>query len=328
MKNPKVSIIIPVYNAEKTLSYCLNSILEQTYKNFEIILINDGSVDKSLKIISEYKSKHPEVIRTFSQRNLGVATARNNGIKYAKGKYLFFIDNDDYIEKDYIELFTKEIEKTKVDLVIGGFKRVSTEGKVIYKRIPQNTEWSKYMFLTPWARIYKRKALIDNDIKFLKMNIGEDVYINILSYIKLKVSIFDYVGYNWVNNRTSVSNTLHKGFNKKVEIIEMLEAIHNVTEKNALPEKKQTLIEYFFTKTCIFYILYSGKGVEFKNLKEGSEHIFSWLSTHYPNYKANRYISPFAPKGEALSTRVVVWVFLLLQKLSLENAFLWIYSKL
>ncbi|MDD4561400.1 MAG: glycosyltransferase family A protein, partial [Candidatus Dojkabacteria bacterium] len=127
-----VTIIIPVYNAEKTLKKCLDSILHQTYTKYEVILINDGSKDKSLQIVQEYKEKHPDIFQIYDQENVGPAVTRNSGMQCAKGEYLFFIDCDDYIDEKYIETFVKEIEEKEVDMVIGGYRRVRSDGALIF----------------------------------------------------------------------------------------------------------------------------------------------------------------------------------------------------
>lgn len=328
MKNTKASIIIPVYNAEKTISYCLDSILEQTFQDFEIILINDGSSDDSEKVIKIYIKKNPQKIKYFVQKNGGVASARNNGISRANGKYLFFVDNDDFLDPDYIETFIKEIEKTKADVVFGGYKRTKKDGTILFQKDVKNHPTSKFVFLPPWARVYRKESLTKNGLKFLEINIADDIYLNVLANLKLQVLPIEYSGYNWVDNKSSVSNTDHKGFNKKLDFIPFLDKTHIDTKSLKISKEEKSLLEYFFIKTCLYYIFYSGKGVEYKTLKEESSKILSWLKNNFPNYKKNKNISPFKPKGESFSTRLIIWIYILLQKLHLENAFLWVYSKL
>lgn len=116
MKLDLVSIIVPVYNASKTIDKCISSILEQTYKNIEIILINDGSKDNSLEIISKYAHKDKRIV-IIDQQNSGVSCARNKGIKIAKGKYLMFIDSDDYIDSNTVSLLLEKMYLSKVDII-------------------------------------------------------------------------------------------------------------------------------------------------------------------------------------------------------------------
>jgi glycosyltransferase involved in cell wall biosynthesis len=291
-------------------------------------LVNDGSVDKSQEIIERYKKKYPNKIKAYTQKNSGIATTRNNGIKYSSGKYLFFIDNDDYIDPNYVETFVNEIEERKCDVVIGGYRRVTEEGKILYLKQPIDSPWSKYMFITPWGRVYRKDALVKNNISFLNLNIGEDVGLNINANLKLKVETIPYTGYNWVDKKTSTSNTLHKGMKKNVDFIPLLEKIKEYSKSTKISKIEESLLEYFIVKTAIYYILHSGRKTEYTTLKTEAKHIFNWVRENYPKYSKNKNISPFRPKGEVLSIRMIVWIYIFLQKLHLENTFLWVYSKL
>ena len=159
MPKPLISIVIPAYNAEKYLGECLESILVQTYKNIEIIIVNDGSTDDTAKIIKLYKEKDPR-IRSFTCKNNGVSSARNRGIKESCGEYIFFVDSDDFLDHDCIEYYYNLIETTGAEIsivpmpkkVLSSEKRVSTPeerkpeiitGKTALKRILPN----RYIFM-------------------------------------------------------------------------------------------------------------------------------------------------------------------------------------
>ena len=178
----KASIIIPVYNSEKYLENCINSVLDQTEQDYELILINDGSKDSSKKIMTDYKNKYPDKIRIFNQENRGIGETRNRGIKEAEGKYIFFIDNDDTIKKDYLETYLNEAEKNDCNIVLGGYETVDENGKIIGKTIPQNVPWSFLRIIMPWAKIYKKDFLIKNNLNFLDTKLGEDVSLNIPAF--------------------------------------------------------------------------------------------------------------------------------------------------
>ena len=118
-----ISIIVPIYNSEKYLERCINSILNQTYTNFELILINDGSKDSSLKICRKYASKDNRIV-VIDKENEGVSIARNMGIQRAKGELISFVDADDYIEKTFLEDMLNVMSKYNVDYVTCGYNRV------------------------------------------------------------------------------------------------------------------------------------------------------------------------------------------------------------
>ena len=116
MNNPKISVIVPVYNVEQFLPRCINSILAQTFTDFEVLLINDGSADNSGRICDEYAKKDNR-IRLFHKGNGGVSSARNIGLKNVKGELICFIDSDDYLDKKFLQRMVKAMEENDVDLV-------------------------------------------------------------------------------------------------------------------------------------------------------------------------------------------------------------------
>jgi len=330
IKNLKlVSVVIPVYNAEKTLRTCVESVLNQEYQKIEIILVNDGSKDESVKIIKEYKELFPNKIVFLTQPNSGAGRARNYGLDKANGYYIIFVDSDDYVDPSYVVKLVEELDKNNAECVVSGFRRVSKTGEILYTRKISHQEWGKYSTILMCGRAFKVLSLRKNNIRFLENNIGEDVYMNILANLKLKVVTVDYIGYNWVDNSDSISNTVHKGFNKDIKFIPFLEKSFSATSniKN-LSVRDKEFLEYFFIKTCYYYILSSGKGVSYEVLSEESKKIISWLKKKYPNYLSNRIIFSFGPKGEKFSTRMVIYFYTILQRLHLEEFLLKIYSKI
>ena len=190
---PKISIIVPVYKAEKKLARCIESILNQTLKDFELILIDDGSPDKSGQICDEYAQKDSR-INVIHQKNKGASAARNNGIKVARGEYIGFIDSDDYISKNYFE---KLITATKqgADIAVCNYLSISPNGnadkmnhgfkdgsllnrtdieKILYFNIFNNKNTIGYFQL--WNKIFRRDFITSNNI-FIneKMSFGEDM---------------------------------------------------------------------------------------------------------------------------------------------------------
>ena len=130
--NPKISVIVPVYNVEKYLRRCIDSILSQTFSDFELLLIDDGSKDKSGDICDEYVAKDVR-IKVFHKANAGVSSARNLGLDKAKGEFIFFVDSDDFLDKTHLENYSKDIDN--FDLIFQGYKLVEeTTGKVIEKK--------------------------------------------------------------------------------------------------------------------------------------------------------------------------------------------------
>ena len=117
----QVSIILPVYNVEPYLRQCLDSIINQTFKDFELIVVNDCSPDNSLQIVKEYQQKDSRIVLLNLPKNKGISNARNEGMKIAKAKYIVFIDSDDWVREDYVEVLFNDIEKNNCDVFSEGF---------------------------------------------------------------------------------------------------------------------------------------------------------------------------------------------------------------
>ena len=198
---PLISIIIPIYNAEKYLNKCLQSIISQTYRNFEIILIDDGSTDCSYKICQEFAKKDKRIF-IFAQTNSGASSARNRGIEMAKGKWITFVDADDYVEKNYLECLCENITDEKA-LIIQGLKQVNSEGEEIKKIDFEHSKLSGSEVRKAFdavAKLYNRDIINKHNIKFNELiSYSEDMlfmleYILHCDFIKfLQGSLYNYV---------------------------------------------------------------------------------------------------------------------------------------
>lgn len=326
--NPKVSIIVPIYNAEKYLNRCITSILEQTYKNIELILINDGSTDSSEKIILQMQEENKDIIKYYKQENKGVSETRNYGITIATGEYIMFIDNDDYIDNDYVEQYVNVAESGKHDLVIGGHRRTSEKKEILSKTRLPDTIWGKYITLTPWARIYRREYIAENDIKFLTCNIGEDIYFNMQALIiSNNIKIIDYIGYNWVFNTKSVSNTIQKNF-YDVDKYRMLDETYKVLQQKNILLKEREYVELFLFLFIIWLFIYTGKSLSYRQMKLEYNKLFGWLEERYPNYKKNKLVGLTKLEGEKLFNRIKLTIFMFLHKCKLGVVALFIYTRI
>ena len=323
MSKPAISVIIPVYNAQEGLGQCIDSLLDQTFSDYEIIILNDGSTDNSLEVIQNYASKN-DSIRVIDKENEGVAKTRNRGIVLAKGEYIVFIDNDDFIAPDYLECFYKAIEKEKLDIVIGGYKRVNKDHKILFQQDLSQTDWSKYIVVAPWARIYRTSFLKENDIQFFDYPIGEDVIFNLKAYSKTNnIAVIKYAGYNWYYNDVSVSNTTQKGLNKSLDITKVISEMLEIGSLSN--DKNNELINYYICRYYIWYLLFSGKYSDRETFVNVHDNIKMFLFNHCFSLK----LSPFSSrlKGEPFSKRLIVFLFRCMEKLNIVRPFSLFYCK-
>lgn len=202
-----ISIIVPIYNAEQYLQACVHSILAQTVSEFELILVDDGSTDKSLSIAREIAKDDPRIL-LLTQAHAGQSAARNNGLTHAKGEYIAFVDADDSIAPDWCEQHLKAIEH--VDYVQSGYKRVENEHVTCGKK-PRHV----YQFTSPWSRLYRRKAL--ENIRFTEGMIYEDVIWSVDLWLSnASCRIINYCGYHYTLNPHSTTSRPNKEAQRKV----------------------------------------------------------------------------------------------------------------
>lgn len=234
-----VSIIVPVYNAEKYLDKCISSILEQTYHNIELILVNDGSTDKSEQICIEY-TKNDNRIIYLKQSNAGPSASRNNGISRSKGDYIQFLDADDYLDKNSVDILVEAIKD--VDYVIAGYFNIRENKQEKPKKLVASTLIGSYLkedllshwgelvegevFHYTWNKLYKSE-FIKNNIQFNeKIKISEDMLFNLdyLSNIKTLKIIDKPIYYHVLYNQESLTKSYHNG------LFEMRKITHQYME--------------------------------------------------------------------------------------------------
>lgn len=249
----KVTIIIPVYNAENYLDKCIKSIVNQTYKNIEIILINDGSIDNSPNICDKWKEMDNR-IKVIHKQNEGVSKARNIGIENATGDYIGFVDDDDYIDKNMYQEMVNLIETKETDIVACNFYNVEKEKKIgINKEVSKN--WLNEVIAYDSIRGYIWNKLYKSDIiKHTKFNnevkIGEDMLFNI-SLLNTKSISFSYIErplYYYIQHKKSTMSTLNA--EKIFSYLKELEKIINMLKGKKL-ECFNLEYEYIYFFTII-----------------------------------------------------------------------------
>lgn len=224
-----ISIIVPIYDVEKFLDKCINSIANQTYKNLEIILIDDGSTDESVQICDKWKEKDNR-IKVIHKKNEGVSIARNIGVKMATGKYISFVDSDDYIDLDMIEILYNNLIENNTDIAMCGHIAESfSDQLVLYCKnnfVADSEETLRKLFTRDdvftvlWGKLYK-KELFDG-LKFPEGEVHEDLAIVYQLFDRAKkTSHLDKASYHYVQRHGSI---MHKDFQKeRVIAIEFLE---------------------------------------------------------------------------------------------------------
>ncbi len=279
----KVSVIVPVYNVEKYLEKCLDSLVNQTFKDYEIIIVNDGSLDNSEKIIKEYEKKY-NFIKVYKKKNGGLSSARNYGLKYASGEYILFVDSDDYVEKNMIELMYEKMLSDSSDICVCEFNYIY-DNKIVrsYSNLDYTDDLKKKYLLTPpmaCIRMYKKNLLDKNLFK-------EGIYYEDLEFtpkLVLLVNRISYINealYNYVIHSDSIMR--QKKFNEKLyDIYNVLDSNYNYLYKYYIDE-----VEYMY----IIHLLRTAS-LRFLDYKEGRSEIkkiVSIMKEKFPNWNKNVY---------------------------------------
>lgn len=295
----KLSIIVPVYNTEEYLAVCIESLVSQTLQDIEIILINDGSTDKTESIIEEYKQKYPEIIKTKKIKNSGAAEARNVGLQMAEGEYIGFADSDDYMETTmYEKLYNKAIQDNS-EIVVAGYyskdinaiKRLQIGNMTQYgKNIKENPEIFLYSNPYLWNKIFKKSLIINNDIKFSKgLRIFEDLEFVYKLFIKAnRISKVNEPLYYYVAKR---EGSLTSEFSKKYfDVIPAMKSLNEFAKKE---ENYEEIKPYIIYTAQRHIYLRCERIISRKELKMKFRYInetFEFLDKEFPRLERHKYI--------------------------------------
>lgn len=244
----KFSVVIPIYNVEKYLRKCLDSIINQTLKDIEIICINDGSTDNSLSILTEYAQKDTR-IKILNQENQGPGVARNNGIAFASGEYLLFVDSDDWIELNTLEILYNNFKKTNTQLIQFNYYscKKNKKKKFSYKKylkkltninLKENFVYKKKIenlntiTLAVWDKAYSLNFIKNNNIKFSTTKTAEDIIFTIKSFLSSNKRLYlKEAFYNYLERQGSSVNSVSSNFN---DIFINIELLKNLLETDLL----------------------------------------------------------------------------------------------
>jgi len=266
----KISIIVPIYNGEKYLKRCIDSIISQTYKNIEIILVNNNSKDNSLAICKDYKVIDNR-IKIFQATNIGISYARNIGIKNSTGTYIGFVDCDDYIEKSmYMDLFNAMVESKDIDLVICGFVNKNEDNEIIKIQKVANgiinlqnpakefmSLYAKYGDIEgyTWNKLYKKSVIVENNNQNdIELKIMQDLVFNCEYFLNCKkIKLIDITPYNYFSYPSSNINKIKKShFNNKIKVYEKIQYI---CEKAQLTKDEYKPLKKSFATFLVYDML-------------------------------------------------------------------------
>ena len=290
----KVSVIVPVYNVEQYLDKCLDSLVNQTLKDIEIIVVNDGSPDNSQQIIDRYKEKYPQIVSLIKE-NGGQADARNYGMKQARGEYISFVDGDDYVEIDFLEKMYNSTNNDK-NIVVCSYLQ---EWPDKVEKIEELNYSSIYEYIAkgqvvPWNKLYKKSWLESINITFPMGLLYEDVefFLKVMSNIANieEISFVDKYLIHYIQRPGSTTYTQSKRINNIHEVSKNVSTYYQ-----DLDNKYIQAMQYKLTKSLFGHFMFKYKKIPDKKLrKQLLEEHWEFINNQFPNYKQNPAINLYA----------------------------------
>ena len=286
----KVSVIVPVYNVEKYIEKCLSSLVNQTLRDIEIIVVNDGSPDNSQKIIDKYAKKYSN-IKSFTKKNGGLSDARNFGLKYASCEYIAFVDSDDYVKLDMYEKMYDKAKENNFDMVVCDIDYLYPDKTLrVSSGLEDDTTNIKDVYLNihpaAWNKIFK-KELFENDVYFKKNVWFEDVEFiyRMLPYIK-SIGVVKEDFNQYVQREGSITSIVNK---KIYHYIDNMNGIIDFYKKRKLYDEYQKELEYAYVRYIYATFIRSVKRYDYKDYIEAVDIAIKNVKEHFPKYRKNKY---------------------------------------
>lgn len=320
----EISVVIPAYNAGKYIADCIDSLLGQTFKDIEIIVVNDGSADNTLEVLTEYKKKYPEIITVISQGNQGQSVARNNGIAASQGKYIAFIDADDYIKNNMLEVLYNKAKETGSEVVacnvtcIYPDKTVGINSGISFNSAKLSAEDKKqlfFMYPIVCNKLFKRELFTEKGLSFEPGIWFEDVlFINMLVAKIDSIAHVDDCLYEYIQRPNSVTYTYS---DKLYDINTMLYKTIEFYKEKCLYETFKDELEYMYARYMLAtYIKRLSKAKNIKVFRKGITYAIGKVKAEFPNYRKNPYIASSGLKGIYLRffNRLFAYIIYLVEK--------------
>jgi len=286
---PKVSVIVPVYNSEKYLRKCLDTLVGQTLSDIEIIVINDGSPDNSQAIIDEYVEKYPEKMVSIVQKNGGQSSARNNGIDRATGDFIAFVDSDDYIELNALETSYEYAVAHGLDIVCFDYWMVNGDSVTYYAHCAMDDSETDVKYLlneaSPWNKLISRRLFSEHPVRFLENYIYED-----LEMIARLVLYTDKIGYL---DKALYFYVIHEGSTMRLKKYnEKLASIYYVMESltksfKGTKYEENGVLEYMYIEHLLHLAVY--RYLDYPEGVEDIKKIARIMKERYPRWRKNKY---------------------------------------
>ena len=286
----KVSVIVPVYKVEQYISKCLDSLVNQTLEDMEIIVVNDGSPDNSEKIIKDYAKKYKN-IKYLKKENGGLSSARNFGLKHATGEYIGFVDSDDYVDKRMYQMMYEKAIEASADLVVCDLNYVyEDKEEKAYSNIKTDTTDIKSImnniYPAAWNKLYK-KELFDNEVYFKEGVWYEDVEFiyRLLPYVN-KIGVVHEHFYKYIQRENSIIRTIDK---RLYNYIDNWNGILEFYKKRDLYISYEKELEYSYVRYLYATFIKQACKYDYENYLKAVDEAIKNVKNSFPKYRKNKY---------------------------------------
>lgn len=321
MLKPKVSILIPAYNAEKLVHKAIGSALAQTHENIEIIVVNDGSTDDTWRVLQKYQQQHPQKIRVFSQKNKGLGATRNALLEKARGDFIINLDADDWLKPDYAEVMLLALGEG--DIAICGFERYDAHYQFRDKRVPELASYTKYRFCTTAGKMFRRSFLQDNNLRYKALNMGEDAFFNVSAYAKTgEIAILAYTGYCCYESGSSMAHSAK--YSEAKSFYSVMKTLVKDLEASEMLHDSE--FQFYVLKNLLMDVFLYKDGLSARELIKIYRRHIAWYKEFLRQNGAK--FSVHFQKGEALPINLTLNAFVVLTKLHLDGVTLRILKKI
>ncbi len=303
---PEISIIVPAYNMSEYIEKCLDSLLNQTKKEIEIIAVDDGSTDNTLSILNEYQQKFPDIVKVISQENGGLSAARNTGIEAATSKYIAFVDSDDYVDCNMFEAMYNKATEKNYDVVACDVSciypdRVTVvDSGISFESESVTPDQSRELFLNMYVvvcnKLYKKELFDQTGIRFEKGIWFEDVLFSHKMFPHIKsIATVKQGYYQYLQRENSITYTYS---DKLTDINKVMNKILDYYIENGFFEQYRNELEFMYTRYMLAtYIKRLAKTKDKKKFNIGVSFALKAVKSAFPNYKNNIYLNNGSKKG-------------------------------
>lgn len=292
----RFSIIIPVYNVEKFIDKCLETVMGQSFQDYEVIVVNDETPDNSMAIVQKYVDAYPGKIQVIHQKNTRQGGARNHGVQYATGEYLLFVDSDDYVAQNLLETVDARLKEHPCDILVFHHVPVTREGKQLPCESYGDFEAGVYcpaentkvvmLPVQPWNKAFRREFYVDTQFQFPEKILYEDGATRLLCAMASSIAVCDDILYYYVQ---STNSSIRRSISEKMlDILTVTDLTVQEFQKRDLYEKFQYPLEC----ALIYGILYIFDSINAVQPEHPIQiPMAEYIREHFPDYRQNPYAS-------------------------------------